>query len=610
VFVAGALAAVGLIAVVVDVVVEYVPAVRAVLRARTDLEQAQTLLRTDVGHLDAARVAQAQQLLAAAQGELGGSSQAVDDGLLARVADHIPWVGRQIDAVRALRHTAGAADTLGLDLVPVVSELLPQGDDARTTTLTRLATAAHDQSAAIARLPAEVAALSSAAATVPGGGLLGPLGDARAVVQSDVPAIVDAVGGAVPFLDAVPTAAGPGTHVYLILVANPGEERPGGGFIGAVGEVDITNGAVVNRTFRDSAFSDGLVRDIPAPQPLDAYLFRGIPWTLSDANWSADFPTSAAQVATFYQRATGVHADGEVEVDPIAFGYLLQVLGPVQVAPYPQVITADNALREINYITNKARPGDPGKAFLPPFGAAVLDRVLHAPITQMPELVAGLRTAVSEKHVVLHFDNGVLQAIVDANGAGGEVAAPLSDSVFVADANVGAGKGDLFTMRHYDLTATVDALGEVHDHLTLTYSCPVLQDAADRSLVQGSGGAYRDYIRVYLPAPAHLASMSVTSGGSTRAVSPERTTLELDRLAVAYLLEVPAGQTMTLAIDYDGGFADVTRDPISYTVGWEKQVSALPWEVSVTVNLPDGGSRHWSSALGFDLRFSTSDPGQ
>ena len=61
-----------------------------------------------------------------------------------------------------------------------------------------------------------------------------------------------------------------------------------------------------------------------------------------------------------------------IDVDPIALSYVLQVIGSVQVPPYPQVVSATNSLLELNYIINFARPGDPGKVYLAPFGHAVV----------------------------------------------------------------------------------------------------------------------------------------------------------------------------------------------------------------------------------------------
>src|SRR5262249_41899434 len=133
-----------------------------------------------------------------------------------------------------------------------------------------------------------------------------------------------------------------------------------------VGSIAFRDATVVEENFRDSAFANRLVTSIPAPRELDQTLFHGTPWELADANWSPDFPTSASQVAHFYSLATGAAVDGVIDVDPVALSSFLEVLGPVQVAPYPQRITAGNALRELNYITNKARPGDPERIISPP----------------------------------------------------------------------------------------------------------------------------------------------------------------------------------------------------------------------------------------------------
>src|SRR4029077_21251936 len=144
----------------------------------------------------------------------------------------------------------------------------------------------------------------------------------------------------------------------------PGEMRPGGGYIGAVGQVTFTNGALTSEIFRDSTFTDPLVRNIPAPRPFNIYLQHGAPWNMADADWSPDFPTAVSDIERFYTQATGVHPDGVIDVDPIALGGILSITGSVTVPPYPQVVTGANTLTELTYITNKARPGDPGKVFL------------------------------------------------------------------------------------------------------------------------------------------------------------------------------------------------------------------------------------------------------
>jgi len=99
-----------------------------------------------------------------------------------------------------------------------------------------------------------------------------------------------------------------------------------------------------------SGFSDTLVTNIPAPTPIRE--ITGTNLVLADSDWSPNFPTSAALAAEFYTRATGQPLDGVINVDPIALSYVLQVVGSVQVPPYPQVVGATNTLLELNYIVN------------------------------------------------------------------------------------------------------------------------------------------------------------------------------------------------------------------------------------------------------------------
>src|SRR5207302_8091531 len=191
----------------------------------------------------------------------------------------------------------------------------------------------------------------AAVATLPpAAGLITPLAGARATVTRLAPVLDRTIRPAVDVLRALPAAIGSGTHRYLLLLDNPGEERPGGGFIGAVGEVTVSDGAVAASTFRSSDFANGLVPVRRAPRALDETLFRGKPLELSDSNWSPDFPTSAVDAATMYQQATGVAVDGVIGVDPVALSYVLAVTGPVSAPPYPQTVMAQNALLQLNQI--------------------------------------------------------------------------------------------------------------------------------------------------------------------------------------------------------------------------------------------------------------------
>jgi hypothetical protein len=571
--------------------------------------EADALLRTDLEHLDRPRLDRVTELLSRASADFGTRSEIIGSGLLGGVAMRLPWADTQVEALRALREAGGAAARLGLDLAPLVAQVLPEpGQPPASPTVTRIATVVGREKLAVPKAEADLSALTSAVGSVPGGRLVGPLDRARAKVQTEAARIRSTLSPVLSLVRALPAAVGPGKHTYLLLLDNPGEQRPGGGYIGAVGEITFVDNQVASTTFRASDFANSLVTSIPAPRPLDAYLFRGHPWELSDANWSPDFPAVAEEVARFYTLATGVKLDGVIDVDPVALSYVLRVLGPVRVDPYPQSVTADNALLELNYIINEARPGDPGKVFLAPFGRAVVDNVVHTPVHSIPALATALTQGVHEKHIALHFDDPRLQGLVKDSDAGGWLPPAAGDALFVADANLSGSKGDLFVTRRYDLTARVDVAGVVHDHLALTYTNPVQRNPADAVLVAGSGGAYRDYLRVYVPESAQLEGMTLTVDGVSSAVAPESIEHRSQGQGFAYLLIVPYGSSASLALDYSAPLLDGAQSSRRYNLQWGKQINALAWPVSVTVVTPDGARQHWRNELTTDLSWSAAVP--
>src|ERR1019366_1513632 len=285
---------------------------------------------------------------------------------------------------------------------------------------------------------------------------------------------------------------------------------------------------------------------IPAPAPIRE--ITGTNLVLADSNWSPDFPTSAALAAEFYKRATGLPVDGVINVDPIALSYVLQVVGSVQVPPYPQVVSATNTLLELNYIINVARPGDPGKAYLAPFGHAVVDAALKTARGEWLTLATALERGAAEKHIVLFFDDSHLEQLVVNAGVGGVLPEkPSGDALLVADSNLSGTKGDLFVTRHYDLSATVDPHGHVQDRLTLTYHDPPEAVPANAALLANTGGLYEDYIRVYLPPLATFDDLQVSeNGASAQSVSPEDFGVEANRQWVAYDLILDVNATITV----------------------------------------------------------------
>ena len=213
---------------------------------------------------------------------------------------------------------------------------------------------------------------------IPSGSLFGPIDHLRTSAQQAQQRLDGPVRAGLTILQALPSIVGTGTHRYLLLLTNPGEERGGGGFIGAVGTVVFQDGQLLSSNFMASDFSDALVTNIPAPAPIGA--ITGTNLVLADLSTGRPTFRPPRRLRPSSTRAPpGLPVDGVINVDPIALSYVLQVVGNVQVPPYPQVVSASNTLLELNYIINMARPGDPGKVYLAPFGHAVVAAALKTP---------------------------------------------------------------------------------------------------------------------------------------------------------------------------------------------------------------------------------------
>ena len=65
-------------------------------------------------------------------------------------------------------------------------------------------------------------------------------------------------------------------------------------------------------------------------------------WTMHDANWFPNFPTSAEKVSWFYEKTGGRTVDGVIAITPELLRDLLAITGPIDMPEYDKTINADN----------------------------------------------------------------------------------------------------------------------------------------------------------------------------------------------------------------------------------------------------------------------------
>jgi outer membrane murein-binding lipoprotein Lpp len=377
------------------------------------------------------------------------------------VAVHLPWVGDDLRAVRAL---GVAADGLSHDVAPGLLATLTDLGGATSAggasnaavpagwvDLSVLLRAAPDVQQAVA----QAQTLQDALAGIAPDDLVGPLADPVAQVQ-DALAGVD-LAGLGDLAAAAPGLLGAdGPRTYLLLTLNPAELRAQGGIVGSVAVLQARDGAVGLVGQRSTA---DLPERATSVLPLTAeeqtlYTDRLGRW-IQDTVLTPDFPRAAEVAAAFWADATGQQVDGVLATDPVAVADLLAATGRGLTVDGQQ-ITADTLLATLLRDTYLEH-GDPrdGDAFYAQVAAAVVGMLGDAaadPATARPAVQA-VATAVSEGRVRGWSAHPAEQQAIAGSPLGGAfLSAPddvTADAVglFLDDGT--AGKLD------YDLDATV-----------------------------------------------------------------------------------------------------------------------------------------------------------
>jgi hypothetical protein len=362
---------------------------------------------------------------------------------------------------------------------------------------------------------------------------------------------------------------------YLLLAQNNHELRPTGGFISGVGLIQLSAGKIVSSTFQDSYAVDALC-DVaahpPAPQPLREYMWAPA-LVFRDANWSPDFPSSAATASSIYRLCGGADVDGVVAMDLDAVALLLGALGPLQPEGYPEPVTSDTLLQYVNeYWTNPLRSVDitdeqkgewwlHRKDFMADLLKAALQRVTATPqsLELTPLGVAVLR-ALQMRHLLVTLSDPQMGRGLSMAGWDGSLRPVVGDYLMVVDANIGFRKVNPQVQQSVDYWVELSSRQGAVEYqagrlpqatLTLRYTnrsqgsaeC-VAGSYLDASYAEMMQGCYWDYVRVYVPFGSHLLRMQ---GGDAAA----QVSAEAGKAVFSTLLVVAPGQTRELVLQYE-----------------------------------------------------------
>jgi hypothetical protein len=255
---------------------------------------------------------------------------------------------------------------------------------------------------------------------------------------------------------------------YLLVFANNDELRPVGGFIGSVGLINVDKGQVENINVDSVYDPDGQLKQyIAPPQPLLSIVDR---WYMRDANWWADYPTSAKKISEFFEKEGGPTVDGVIMMTPDVIKRLLTVTGPIEMPAYNVTVSADNfsvvTQGEVTYDYDKTT--NKPKQFLADLTPVLLNKLMGSSNGKVAVLSA-LAQSVQQKELLLYFkDQDVEQELKDAGWAG---ALPdpkaASGYLLVDNANIGGHKSDQFISQDINYQVAVNKAGQAQVTLTI-----------------------------------------------------------------------------------------------------------------------------------------------
>lgn len=374
--------------------------------------------------------------------------------------------------------------------------------------------------------------------------------------------------------------------IYLLLFQNNMELRPGGGFIGSYGLAHFVGGRLTKIDIEDVYTADGQLQEaVLPPRPIKDYLNQGN-WFLRDSNWSAHFPSNAAQAEWFLSKSLGIRVDGVIALDVSTLQNLLAALGPVELVDYQETVDEKNVFEKAEYHSETDFfPGSTAKKdFLSSLSRTLLERVLASEQEQWPRVVSAFASSLKQKHMMLYFHNVNVNKILIQEEWDGAVLIEqktlvneLPDYLMIVDANVGTNKANFFLRREVSSLTVIDKDGGTAKRLTLVYHN---QSPADT----WPGGTYKNYLRIYVPSGSVLQKVEVGDLTDPGLVEKGR---ELGKTVFGIYLEVPIQSKVRIILDYQ--LPDVMK--FSNGVGIydflvQKQPGVIDDHLAVTVNYP------------------------
>ena len=338
-------------------------------------------------------------------------------------------------------------------------------------------------------------------------------------------------------LDAAPALLGIGQPAYYLVVAmDSAELRPGGGFQGNYGILEIdggkqsaTNKLALNDTYNlDGSYATKHTQSAAAdpncpytmPEPPNYYWWwpiRCIPpgqqtlgWGLRDSNLSPDFPTNARTAMQIAEDGGAVPNNaplqGEVAFTPALIAQLLTLTGDITLPDFNNVkVTPQNLETQIHehQLGTLETSSSGRKTFTHELGSVLLAKLKTLHGSALKNVFKVAVDAIKTKDLQVYLADPRAELILQQLSMASTVSTGNGDGFFVVDTNDGGNKANAFVTEHQtDLVTLLPNGGAYHQlEISITYN-------KTESVYSPFSRDYNDLQRTYLPGDATIAGWS------------------------------------------------------------------------------------------------------
>ena len=295
---------------------------------------------------------------------------------------------------------------------------------------------------------------------------------------------------------------------YLILFQNPAEIRGSGGFIGSYAQVKIFRGQVKKMKVDDIYNPNGqLIKKFIPVKPLWRFQSN---FQLTDANWFADFPSSAQTFSQLFEDCGQSTPDGIIAINPFFIQDLLKLTGPIDLSDYHKVITAQNFFIETQ---NEVELGPDKLSRHPKKIIAELAPILISKLTnfwskgtfeQKSKLVNLIWQNLNKKNILIYLPQEKdAQKILSQFNWSGQIKPYLQDYLMVVNNNFLGSKSDWVIKQKIDQKIDIQKDGSIIKTVTITR-----QHQGDKYPESFFRQKNQDYLTLLVPKGSQLISVS------------------------------------------------------------------------------------------------------